>query len=121
MSQSATDDTAATLARHIKAIFSGDVDAVLQNFNDDSVVFTPDGLVRGLTAIRKDTEAFFSDSPPEMLRAFEIVRQEADGEVGYLLWKAEPFVTLAAETFVVRGGKIVAQTFAILDGDDLAA
>jgi ketosteroid isomerase-like protein len=121
MVQPATDDTAATLARHIEAILSGDVDAVLRNFSDESVVFTPDGLVRGLAAIRKDTEAFFSNSPPEMLDSLEIVRKEVDGEVAYLLWKAEPFVALAAETFVIRSGKIVAQTFAVLAGEGLAA
>jgi ketosteroid isomerase-like protein len=121
MTMSATEDTAATLARHIQAVTSGDVDAVLRNFSDESVVFTPDGRLHGLSAIRKDTEAFFESSPPAMMPAFQIVRQDVDGEVAYLLWKAEPFVTLAAETFVVRAGKIVAQTFAVLGGEGMAA
>lgn len=115
MSQTTTD-TAATLSRHIDAVMSGNVDAVLENFADDSVVFTPDGIVRGRAAIRKDTETFFATTPLEMMEALKIIRRDVDGEVAYLLWKAEPFVSLAAETFVVRDGKIVAQTFAVLGG-----
>jgi hypothetical protein len=81
---------------------SGNIDAVLENFTDDSVVFTPDGMVRGLAAIRRDTESFFATTPPEMMEALKIDRRDVDGEVAYLLWKAEPFVSLAAETFLMR-------------------
>jgi ketosteroid isomerase-like protein len=114
-------DTEATLARHVEAVMSGDVDAVLKNFIEDSVVFTPEGTSRGLAAIRSDTEAFFKNTPPELLQAIEVVRQDIVGEVAYLLWKAEPYVHLATETYVVRGGKIMAQTFAVLGGGEPAA
>lgn len=117
MTRDDTSDTAATVARHIRAVLSGDVEATLQNFVEESVVITPDGVVKGLSAIRRDTEAFFTTAPPEMIRAIQIVRQDAEGEIGYLLWKAEPFVTLAAETFLVRDGKIRVQTFAVLGGE----
>jgi hypothetical protein len=30
------------------------------------------------------------------------------------VWKADPFIPLATDTFVIRDGKIVAQTFAAL-------
>ena len=121
MGAAETSDTAATLKRHIDAVLSGDVEAVLRDFTDDSLIFTPDGVLRGLTAIRKDTEAFFENTPAEMMAVLQIIRQDVEGDVAYLLWKAEPFVTLAAETYVVRDSKILAQTFAVLSGGAGAA
>jgi ketosteroid isomerase-like protein len=121
MATSSTADTTATVARHIQAVLSRDIEAMLRNFTEESVVFTPEGVQRGFAAIRGDAQTFFATTPPELLGAFQVVRQEAEGEVAYLLWKAEPFVALAAETFVVRGGKIMAQTFAMLGTETPAA
>jgi uncharacterized protein (TIGR02246 family) len=109
-------ETAAVLARHIAAVKAHDVEGVLSNFADDAVVFTPDGVLRGREAIRKDTEAFFANSPPDLVDRLEFVRKDVEGDVAYLIWKAEPFVTLATESFVIRGGKIMTQTFALLAG-----
>jgi hypothetical protein len=39
-------------------------------------------------------------------------RQEFVGDVGYIVWEALPWVSLGTDTFVVRHGKIVMQTFA---------
>jgi len=35
-----------------------------------------------------------------------------DGEIAYIVWKAEPGVQLATDTFIVRDRKIMVQTFA---------
>jgi hypothetical protein len=32
------------------------------------------------------------------------------GELAYILWRAEPWVPFATDTFVVRNGKILVQT-----------
>jgi hypothetical protein len=44
-----------------------------------------------------------------------MVRQDVDGEIAYIAWKAEPFTPLATDTFVIRNGKICVQTFAVLN------
>jgi hypothetical protein len=61
--------------------------------------------------VRSFFERFLADSPPELLAAFQIVRQEIQGEIAYLVWKAEPFIPLATDTFLIRDDKIVTQTF----------
>jgi len=38
--------------RHVAAFFSGNLDAVLDDFSDNSVVFTPDGVFEGRERIR---------------------------------------------------------------------
>jgi hypothetical protein len=68
-------------------------------------------LREGLEAIRTFFDGMLSNSPPDLLKAFAVVRLETSGSFGYLVWKAEPYIPLATDTFVVRNGKIVAQSF----------
>ncbi len=107
-----TRQTEATLAHHLQAIGKGDIDAILSDYTEDSILFTPDGPVRGLDELRKFFEAFISNMPPGMMGAFKMVRQDIEGEIAYIVWTAEPFVALGTDTFVVRDGKIIVQTFA---------
>jgi ketosteroid isomerase-like protein len=104
--------TEATLARHLQA-FAGSVDAIMSDYAESSVLFTPDGPLMGLDQIRAFFEAFKANSPPELMPALTLLRQDIQGEVAYITWKADPFIPLATDTFVIRDGKIQAQTFAL--------
>ncbi len=105
--------TEATLARHLQA-FTQDVDTIMRDYTDESVLLTPDGPLRGRDEIRTFFATFLSNSPPELLQATTIVRQEIAGEVAYIVWKAEPFIPLATDTFLIRNDTILVQTFAAL-------
>ena len=105
--------TETTLGHHLQA-FSVGLDAIMQDYTESSVLFTPDGPLAGLSAIRAFFDGFLRSSPPELLQAMSLVRQDVKGEIAYIIWKAEPFIPLATDTFVVRNGKIVTQTFALL-------
>lgn len=105
--------TEATLTHHLQAIGEG-VDAIMQDYTPESVLFTPDGPLHGLEAIRAFFEGFLTNSPPELIQAMTLVRQDTRGEVAYIIWKAEPYIPLATDTFVIRDGRIVAQSFAVL-------
>lgn len=105
--------TEATLTHHLQAFAEG-FDAIIRDYSPESVLFTPDGPLRGLEPIRAFFDGFLRNSPPELLRAMTLVRQDIHGDVAYIIWKAEPFIPLATDTFVVRDGKIVAQSFAVL-------
>ena len=100
-----------TLARHLQA-FSEGIDALMRDYSDESVLFTPDGPLAGLGPIRAFFDGFLSNSPPELLQAMTLLRQDVSGEVAYIVWKAEPFIAMATDTFLVRDGKILAQGFA---------
>lgn len=103
--------TEATLAHHLQAILQQSVSGIVSDYTEESVLFTQDGVIVGLAGIRAFYERFLDGMPPELFAALQIVRQDLHGEVAYLVWKAEPFVSLATDTFVVRDGKIAAQTF----------
>ena len=102
--------TETTLIHHLQA-FGESVDAILSDYTEDSVLFTPNGLVRGLAGLRTFFETFLKNSPPELLAAIEVTRQDVEGEVAYIIWKAEPYIKMATDTFVIRDGKIMVQTF----------
>ncbi len=42
----------------------------------------------------------------------QVIRQDVDGEFAYVFWSAAPAVVVAGDTFCIRGGKIVMQSFA---------
>jgi hypothetical protein len=105
-----TRDTRAVLDHHIQALGEG-FDALLSDYAEDAVVFTPNGPVHGPVAIRAFFEAFFASLPPDLLPALKIIRQDVDGEIAYQNWTAEPYVPLGTDTFVVRDGQIKVQTW----------
>jgi hypothetical protein len=104
--------TEATLAHHLHALTQGP-DAIMRDYSEDSVLMSPDGVLRGLAEIRPFFERFLADSPPELLAAMTLVRQEVQGEIAYIVWKAEPFIPLATDTFLIRDTRILTQTFAV--------
>ena len=79
--------TAETLAHHLQAFAVG-VDEIMQDYTDASVLFTPDGSLRGRAAIRAFFEEFLTKSPRALLDAMTLVRQDIEGEVAYIVWKA---------------------------------
>lgn len=102
--------TAAILGHHLGA-FSEGIESIMQDYTDDSVLFTADGPLRGREQLRAFFAGFLRTSPPELLRAMTLVRQDVHADFAYIIWKAEPFIPLATDTFVIRDDKIVAQSF----------
>ncbi|HIN71937.1 MAG TPA: nuclear transport factor 2 family protein [Dehalococcoidia bacterium] len=111
----ATKRTEAALKRYVAAIMAGDADSVMRNFADDAVVYTSEGPLHGQDAIRADIESFINNTPEGMRDNFEVVRRDIDGDFAYITWKAEPFVLMATETFVVTDDKIRVQTYLIME------
>lgn len=104
-----------TLEHHLQAFAQGadGVDEIMRDYTDASVVLTAGGPQRGMDAIRALFHDFFTTSPPELLRAATIVHHVAEGEIGYVVWKAEPFIPLGTDTFHIRDGKILVQTVTV--------
>jgi ketosteroid isomerase-like protein len=108
-----TVSTSEVLDRHLKAFAEYDVEGVVSDYSSDAVLFVPKGPLKGLAAIKPFFEALISEfSKPgssfTMLRCIE-------GDHAYILWTAETAdnsYEFATDTFVVRNGKIVAQSFA---------
>ena len=106
----AAASTEAVLRNHLRAARIG-VDAIMEDYTDRSVLITHDATYSGLEEIRHFFVALFKALPAGFFDALKMNRQEIVGEVAYILWERAPIITQATDTFVVRNGKILAQTF----------
>src|SRR5215831_19622787 len=98
---------------HTKALGGGDLNAVLADYSLDAVLFTKDGAFKGLDAIRPVFAAIVSEFRKPGLKV-NTIQHLIDGDYAYLLWTAETadnVYEMGTDTFVVRNGKIVAQSF----------
>jgi uncharacterized protein (TIGR02246 family) len=108
-------DTKAVLDHQFAAFSAGSADEVLKDFADDSVLITPDGVSKGRAAIHAAYSALFAGLFQPGTYDFTLDAMHIEGEVAYIAWRANcaaAEVPLGTDTFVVRNGKIVAQTFA---------
>ncbi len=109
-----TQQTTTTLQHHLTAIAQGNLDAILSDYTEESVLFLADNTLPGLDPIRNFFATLLATLPADWMADFKMIRQAIEGEVAYIVWQAPPVFPLATDTFVVRKGKIVAQTFAML-------
>ena len=102
------------LNHHLESFGKGDVDAILEDYTEESVVITPTDTLKGLDAIRALFEALTTQMLPPGCD-FEMLKMEVIEEVAYVFWNAESGThkfTAATDTLVVTDGKIATQTFA---------
>jgi ketosteroid isomerase-like protein len=109
----ATDVTREVVQRHLRTFGEGDLEAVLADYADDAVMFTPDGPIVGKEALRVAFEALIAEwSQPGT--TFEMTQESYEGEHGYINWRAETAENVyeyGIDGFTVRDGKIVAQFY----------
>jgi hypothetical protein len=74
----------------------------------------PDSTLHGRGAVRNFFATLLASLPADWLAQFKMNRQDVEGEIAYIFWQAPPAFPLATDTFVVRNGKILVQTFAML-------
>jgi hypothetical protein len=100
----------AVLDRHMAAFLQHDWDKVIQDYSDDAVFILPDGPIEGKPAIL----AFFhSLDVPKPAPVFKVSRVKSAGHVGLEDWvmnPGQPGSVKGRDVFVIRNGKITAQT-----------
>ena len=109
-----TPSTNDVLDRHLKSFAERDLDGVLSDYSSDAVLFVASGPLRGPAAIKP----LFGTLIAEFAKpgsSFAMQQRWVEGDHAYILWTAETAdncYEFATDTFVVRNGKIVAQSFA---------
>jgi len=76
------------------------------------VIHQWNATIRGREAIRRFFAQLIGSLPAGFLESFKVHRQELAGDLGYIVWEASPWVRLGTDTFLVKSGKIMMQTFA---------
>jgi ketosteroid isomerase-like protein len=101
------------LDHHLKCFDEGDVEGILSDYAPSAVMFTADGSLRGVDAIKPLFQAMVAEFGKPGA-TFTMKQQFVEGDYGYILWSAETadnVYELGTDTFVVQDGKIVAQSF----------
>ena len=102
------------LEHHLKCFDDGDLDGILSDYAPSVVLFTSDGPLRGADAIRPLFQAMIAEFGKPGA-TFSMKQQSVECDYAYIVWSAETadnVYEMATDTFVVRDGKIVAQSFA---------
>lgn len=108
------DKTKEVLDHHWKAFIENRLDEVMADYTEESVLITPDKTFKGLAEIRKNFEDAYKIFPKDKT-AFHLNKSVIDRDVAYILWQAKTptfNLTYATDTFIIRNGKIIRQTYA---------
>jgi hypothetical protein len=106
-----TEETKAVVGHHIQSMARGNMEAILSDFTEESVVYWSEGSSKGLAEIQVSVEHFLNSVPEGFWKNAKTLRAVFDGEVGYTLWESAG-VPLGTDTYIVRNGKIMVKTFA---------
>ena len=102
------------LDRHLSAFAARDLSGILADYAPDAVLFVPQGPLKGTHAIQPLFESLIAEFA-QPGSSFALQQRSVEGEHAYIIWTAETAQNsyeFATDTFVIRDGKIVAQSFA---------
>lgn len=101
------------LDNHLDRFMAGDLEGTLSDYAPDAIFFTPTGTLKGPGEIRPMFRALF-DEFAKPGSAFNLRQVSVEGDYAFILWTAETadhIYSVATDTFTVRSGRIVAQSF----------
>jgi ketosteroid isomerase-like protein len=102
------------LEHHLECFGKGNLHGILADYSADALLLIPTGPLKGLDALRSFFQAMFAEFAKPGA-SFTMLQQHVEGDYAYILWSAESAdnrYDFATDTFVMRNGKIVAQSFA---------
>lgn len=108
-------DTETVVRHHLQTFVEQQgLDAILNDYADDACFLSEGRAYCGKPAIREFFEAFIAALPPLAIAQFTLRSLRVQDDVAYITWSAGPELPLGTDTYVVRKGRIVAQTFAMV-------
>jgi ketosteroid isomerase-like protein len=105
--------TKQVLDHHLQAFGDLDLEEILADYTDESVLLTADGPVQGMDQLKGVFEAFFAEFGKPGT-TFEMKQKLISGDVAYIVWTAKTadnVYEVATDTFVIDDGKIEVQSF----------
>ena len=106
--------TKEVLENHLRSFGARNLEGILTDYAPTAVLLTRDGLLKGVDAIRPLFEGLLAEFARPGA-SFDMKHQAIEGDYAYISWTAETadnVYELGTDTFVVRDGKIVVQSFA---------
>jgi hypothetical protein len=99
---------------HLRCFGSGNLEGILSDYSASAILFTPEGVLNGPDAIRPLFQRMLVEFANPGA-SFKMKQMYVDGDYAYIIWfaeTAENVYELGTDTFFVRDGKIIVQSFA---------
>lgn len=106
--------TKKVLDHHIQTFQQNDLEGVMADYIEESVLITPDRTFKGLAEIRENFVGAFGALPTSGT-TMTLTKTVVSKDVAYMVWNAvTPTLEFkyATDTFVILDGKIISQTYA---------
>ncbi|MEX2566168.1 MAG: nuclear transport factor 2 family protein [Cyclobacteriaceae bacterium] len=106
--------TQSVLDHHWETFVNNDLEGVMEDYTEESILITPSGTYRGLEEIRGNFINAFKAFPAQEAK-LSLNNSLVVKDVGYILWEANTpgfNLSYATDTFIIRNGKILRQTYA---------
>lgn len=101
---------------HLSAFGAGDIDEILTDYTEETIMIYGDKVWRGLDGAREFFHMWIDDLLPAGSR-FDVIDRHAVDDWLYITWTAESDnykFDYGTDTFLIQGGKILRQTVATL-------
>ena len=95
---------------HATALIAGDIDGIVEDYADDALFITSEGVLRGKDGVRKGFEGLLAQLPDA---TWDVPVQIFEDDVLFIEWSAvagASRVTDGVDTFVFAGDAIRVQT-----------
>ncbi len=107
--------TAADIFTHHLEVFGdGDIEGILSDYSEDSVMMYGDKQFTGLAGAREFFNLWLNDWIPAGSR-FDLIDQQISDDMVYITWTAESenyVFDFGTDTFIMKNGKVWRQTVA---------
>lgn len=106
--------TKEVLDHHWEAFKGGDLEAVMEDYTEESILITPSETFKGLDEIRGVFIGAF-EAYPQSQSSLKLVKSVVEKDVAYIIWEADTptfSLDMGSDTFFIRNGKIISQTYA---------
>lgn len=102
------------LDHHLQTFQQNDLDGVMEDYTEESILITPDRTYKGLAEIRENFVGAYQALPTNGT-TMTVTKSVVVRDVAYIVWKAvTPTLEFkyATDTFIIVDGKIISQTYA---------
>ncbi|MDQ3536983.1 MAG: nuclear transport factor 2 family protein [Bacteroidota bacterium] len=106
--------TKRVLDNHWETFVNNDLEGLLEDYTEESIIVTQDGTHRGLEEIRKNYINAFSAFPKKG-STLKLTTSIVEKDIAYIIFEADTpdfILNYGSDTFIIRDGKIIRQTFA---------
>lgn len=98
---------------HLEAFIGNDLEEVMADYTEESILITPDRTYRGQAEIRENFVNAYAALPTDSTTV-TVVKNISVKDVGYIIWDADaPNFDFkhCSDSFIIHDGKIIRQTF----------